>query len=66
MVTALGGSNPNPRNGRGVPKGPFGFIVFPGSHAQLSWPLDPAAINQTAQGLLNQAGGLAAFNAAFV
>jgi hypothetical protein len=31
LFTALGGSNPNPRNGSGVPSGKIQYIVFPGS-----------------------------------
>lgn len=65
MVAGLGGVNPNPRNGKGVPRGPFGFIVFPDTHGKLTWPLDAAAIAKTATDLLADAGGLNTFAAAF-
>lgn len=65
MVSALGGTNPNPKNGKGVPKGPFGFIVFPDTHDQLKWSLKAAEIDATAQGLLADAGGLANFDSVF-
>lgn len=65
MVSALGGKNPNPRNGKGVPKGPFGFIVFPDTHNQVRWPLNAAEIDETAKALLGAAGGLATFAPAY-
>lgn len=61
LVTALGGTNPNPRNGAGKPRGPFRYVVFPRSHKTPKWPLTAAEIEHDAQSLL-AAGGWAAFD----
>lgn len=57
LAARLGGVNPNPRTGKGLPKGPFQFVVFPGTRGVLRWPLDAARIHQTAVGLLVKAKG---------
>jgi hypothetical protein len=61
MATALGGNNPNPRNGQGMPPGPYRYVVFPHSHKAPKWPLTAGQIDQEAQALLAAAGGWAAF-----
>lgn len=61
MVTALGGTNPNPRNGAGKPPGTFRYVVFPRSRKTPRWPLTAAQIDQEAQTLLAAAGGWNAF-----
>jgi hypothetical protein len=40
LFTALGGRNPNPRNGKGVPDGRIQYILFPGSRRKgaARWP----------------------------
>jgi hypothetical protein len=40
LFTALGGKNPNPRNGKGVPDGRIQYILFPGSrrNGAARWP----------------------------
>lgn len=57
LATALGGHDPNPRNGAGAPHGPFDYVVFPGSAAQPAWPCDPAILEERARTLLAQVGG---------
>ena len=61
LVAALGGVNPNPRNGAGKPPGPYRYVVFPRSHKAPKWPLTAAQVDQEAQGLLAAAGGWNAF-----
>ncbi len=62
LVEALGGTNPNPRNGAGKPPGPFRYVVFPRSRRVPRWPLMPDQIQQIAQDLLEAAGGWDAFD----
>jgi hypothetical protein len=62
LVTGLGGTNPNPRNGAGKPPGEFRYVVFPRSHKTPKWRLTAAEIDQQAQTLLAAAGGWAAFD----
>ena len=40
LFVALGGQNPNPRNGQGVPEGRIQYIIFPGSRkpGAALWP----------------------------
>jgi hypothetical protein len=61
LVTALGGNNPNPRNGAGKPPGPFRYVVFPRSHKTPAWRLTAAEVDQQARALLAAAGGWNAF-----
>lgn len=62
LVTGLGGTNPNPRNGAGKPPGPYRYVVFPRSHNTPKWRLTAAEVDQRAQALLEAAGGWAAFD----
>jgi len=57
LATALGGTNPNPRNGAGSPQGELQYVVFPGAAAAPPWPRDAAEIRQTAKALLAAIGG---------
>jgi hypothetical protein len=57
LATALGGSNPNPRNGKGAPKGMFEYVIFPGSASSPAWPRSFSDIDQRARELLVDLGG---------
>lgn len=57
LATALGGTNPNPRNGRGAPRGTFEYVVFPGSASAPAWPRSVEDIDRHARGLLADLGG---------
>ena len=65
LATALGGTNPNPRNGAGKPRGPFRYVVFPRSFVSPKWPLSRQQIEQRALGCLATAGGWTTFDALF-
>lgn len=57
LATALGGTNPNPRNGRGAPSGEFQYVVFPGSRASPAWRRSLTDIESGAAALLAGIGG---------
>lgn len=57
LAAALGGHNPNPRNGSGAPRGPIQYVVFPGSRVHPVWPRTAADIHQQATDLLKSIGG---------
>jgi len=57
LAERLGGTNVNPKNGAGVPKGDIIYMVFPNSSRSFKWPLSDAEIEQHANQLLRQAGG---------
>lgn len=59
---ALGGNNPNPRNGAGVPRGRIAYVVFPysGTAANLGWPIDPNLIIPRLTDRLDGLGGVEA------
>ena len=57
LATALRGTNPNPRNGAGSPKGELYYVVFPRSAASPPWPRDAAELRQKAKALLATIGG---------
>jgi hypothetical protein len=57
LAENLGGSNVNPRNGAGVPRGPFLYVVFPRTKSNPPWPLTTEQIQQRAQSLLTALGG---------
>jgi len=58
LATALGGENPNPRTGSGVPQATFLFFIFPHSTQRQEWPLTPEAIKAQADHLVESVGGL--------
>jgi hypothetical protein len=60
LFTALGGQNPNPRTGSGVPTGKIQYILFPGSRkpgAEL-WPRTNQDIHDQAMQLLQNTPGI--------
>ncbi|WP_447759601.1 hypothetical protein [Pseudomonas moraviensis] len=54
---ALGGTDPNPRTGTGVPKGRIAYIVFPSSKSTPSWPLTLNEMEDRVSVLLKAVGG---------
>jgi hypothetical protein len=57
LAENLGGANVNPRNGRGMPRGPFLYVVFPKSKASPAWPLTAVEIDARATAALTAIGG---------
>lgn len=63
LATALGGQNPNPRNGSGSPPGPLEYLIFPKSAPVPKWPQDFLKVqNDTAARLMQLGGWIAAAN----
>ncbi len=60
LAEGLGGDDPNPRNGAGMPRGKMLYVVFPYSSRTHRWPLDIADIERHANELLGSVGGLEA------
>jgi hypothetical protein len=58
LAEALGGENPNPRNGAGMPEGEMLYVVFPFSSRNHPWPQSLAEIDRHAKALLTDVGGL--------
>lgn len=58
LATALGGMDPNPRTGAGIPSGQILFVVFPRSAATPAWPLSPEQIQSRGSALLADLGSL--------
>ena len=54
---ALGGSNPNPRTGKGTPKGTILYVIFPRSAKSPAWPVSAETISLTITSLLEDIGG---------
>lgn len=57
LAVALGGTDPNPRNGKGAPKGKFEYVIFPGSATTPAWPRSFDDIDARARELLAEIGG---------
>lgn len=57
LCEALGGVHPNPRDGEGIPPGPYQYMVFPNSRLDPPWPQSAAALEAKARTLFAQAGG---------
>jgi hypothetical protein len=57
LCEALGGVDPDPRNGDGIPPGPYQYLIFPGSRLDPPWPQPNAALEAQALALFDQAGG---------
>lgn len=57
---ALGGNNPNPRNGEGVPRGRIAIVAFPNSRTTVSlgWPIDLEILRRAATERLARLGGM--------
>jgi hypothetical protein len=60
LFVALGGSNPNPRDGSGVPAGVIQYLIFPGSRrpGQGIWPRTNEDIAAQATGLIASTSGV--------
>ena len=57
LAENLGGSGINPRTGRGMPQGPFAYVIFPGSQASPAWPRSPDAMQSRVDEGLAAIGG---------
>jgi hypothetical protein len=57
LATKLGGVNVNPRNGSGMPRGPFLYALFPGTRFTPKWPVANEAIETAATAALAAIGG---------
>jgi hypothetical protein len=57
LAEHLGGSNVNPRNGSGMPRRRFAYVVFPGSKSNPPWPMSATDLGERAQSLLSSVGG---------
>lgn len=60
LFVALGGQNPNPRNGSGVPSGKIQYIIFPGSRKAGAgiWPRSNQDIHDQAMELISNTPGI--------
>lgn len=57
LAENLGGVDVNPRNGSGMPKGPFLYVVFPRSRLTPAWPMALATMDDLANSALTEIGG---------
>jgi hypothetical protein len=57
LAENLGGVKVNPRNGSGIPKGPFLYVLFPKSRGVPLWPVAPHALEERAAAALAEVGG---------
>ena len=57
LATKLGGVNVNPRNGSGMPRGPFLYALFPRTRSTPKWPVADDAIEGGAKAALAAMGG---------
>ena len=57
LATNLGGVNVNPRNGSGMPRGPFLYALFPRTRLTPKWPATIEAIEAGANAALAAIGG---------
>ena len=60
LFVALGGQNPNPRTGAGLPRGKIQYIIFPGSRraAAAIWPRTNEDIHAQAMELASRTPGI--------
>ncbi|MDD1139715.1 hypothetical protein M5G22_19320 [Pseudomonas sp. TNT2022 ID233] len=58
LGNALGGNNPNPRTGAGVPKGKTIYVVFPSSKNSPTWPVNTVEMDSKVALLLDGIGGV--------
>lgn len=60
LFSALGGQNPNPRDGSGVPAGKIQYIIFPKSRkpGAARWPRTKQNINQQVVELISSTPGI--------
>jgi hypothetical protein len=59
LAENLGGISVNPRNGSGMPKGPFLYVLFPKTKSIAPWPISAATLNLQSNNLLSSIGGWA-------
>jgi len=57
LAENLGGAHVNPRNGAGMPKGPFLYVLFPKSRSTPAWPVTIERIDTVATAALSALGG---------
>ena len=57
LAEALGGVDVNPRNGDGIPPGPFQVMIFPGSRLDPPWPQSAEAMQARAERCFADVGG---------
>ena len=57
LAENLGGQNVNPRTGSGAPRGPFAYVIFPGSQSTPPWPITEAELKRRAEEQLARIGG---------
>ena len=57
LAENLGGHDVNPRTGGGAPRGPFVYVIFPGSEAVPPWPLTADEMQQRTEAELAKIGG---------
>jgi len=57
LAENLGGQNVSPKTGGGVPRGPFAYVIFPGSEQQPAWPVSAARMASVAEAELAKVGG---------
>ena len=57
LAEALGGKDPNPRNGDGIAPGAVAVMMFPGSRLDPPWPQDAAVLEATARRRFDELGG---------
>jgi hypothetical protein len=58
LAKALGGNDPNPRTGEGIPEGTILYVVFPNSSRDYPWPLSLSNIKDYSASLLEKVGGV--------
>ncbi|HAJ25907.1 MAG TPA: hypothetical protein DCG53_01440, partial [Syntrophus sp. (in: bacteria)] len=58
LAKALGGINPNPRTGAGVPEGTTLYVVFPNSSRNYHWPYSTSNMADVLDNLLKSVGGI--------
>ena len=57
LCEALGGVEPNPRNGDGIPPGPVQYMIFSGSRLDPPWPQANVALEAAARARFEVVGG---------
>lgn len=57
LAENLGGQDVSPRTGRGAPRGPFAYVIFPGSEASPPWPLTADDLRQRTDAAMAAIGG---------
>lgn len=57
LAENLGGHDVNPRTGAGAPRGPFAYVIFPGSEASPPWPVSADKMRERTEAELTKIGG---------